>query len=170
MIWLRKCEYHKLVGARGFEPPTPWSRTRCSTRLSHAPLSNQTYFLLEESFRPPFQPVYRLTGCPVKLQRGDGDISRINCHVIRVRPVFITRWLHLLIKPKISPASRILIFNNKSPSIVLALPGDSNSFDLIGWYIDIQDQTCRQRIRPESFCKHPGELRSPCKPEVLARH
>jgi hypothetical protein len=27
----------ELVGARGFEPPTPWSRTRCSTRLSHAP-------------------------------------------------------------------------------------------------------------------------------------
>src|SRR5215831_3422300 len=27
----------KMVGARGFEPPTPWSRTRCSTRLSHAP-------------------------------------------------------------------------------------------------------------------------------------
>ena len=26
-----------FVGARGFEPPTPWSRTRCSTRLSHAP-------------------------------------------------------------------------------------------------------------------------------------
>ena len=27
----------KLVGARGFEPPTPRSRTECSTRLSHAP-------------------------------------------------------------------------------------------------------------------------------------
>ena len=27
----------EMVGARGFEPPTPWSRTRCSTRLSHAP-------------------------------------------------------------------------------------------------------------------------------------
>ena len=26
-----------LVGARGFEPPTPRSRTECSTRLSHAP-------------------------------------------------------------------------------------------------------------------------------------
>jgi hypothetical protein len=26
-----------LVGERGFEPPTPWSRTRCSTRLSHSP-------------------------------------------------------------------------------------------------------------------------------------
>src|SRR5262245_4470594 len=29
------CEF--LVGARGFEPPTPRSRTECSTRLSHAP-------------------------------------------------------------------------------------------------------------------------------------
>src|SRR5579863_9080316 len=28
---------HNLVGERGFEPPTPWSRTRCSTRLSHSP-------------------------------------------------------------------------------------------------------------------------------------
>ncbi len=27
----------ELVGERGFEPPTPWSRTRCSTRLSHSP-------------------------------------------------------------------------------------------------------------------------------------
>lgn len=27
----------ELVGARGFEPPASWSRTRRSTRLSHAP-------------------------------------------------------------------------------------------------------------------------------------
>src|ERR1700741_3554198 len=27
----------ELVGASGFEPPTPRSRTECSTRLSHAP-------------------------------------------------------------------------------------------------------------------------------------
>ncbi len=26
-----------LVGARGFEPPTPWSQTRCATGLRHAP-------------------------------------------------------------------------------------------------------------------------------------
>jgi hypothetical protein len=26
-----------MVGERGFEPPTPWSRTRRSTRLSHSP-------------------------------------------------------------------------------------------------------------------------------------
>ena len=28
----------KLVGARGFEPPTPWSRTKCATRLRYAPI------------------------------------------------------------------------------------------------------------------------------------
>jgi hypothetical protein len=32
--------FNKLVGARGFEPPTPWSRTRCATRLRYAPTSN----------------------------------------------------------------------------------------------------------------------------------
>src|SRR5262245_39081523 len=26
-----------VVGARGFEPPTPWSRTRCATGLRYAP-------------------------------------------------------------------------------------------------------------------------------------
>jgi len=30
-----------LVGERGFEPPTPWSRTRCSTRLSHSPTAKR---------------------------------------------------------------------------------------------------------------------------------
>ena len=33
------CELLKdLVGASGFEPPASWSRTRRSTRLSHAPI------------------------------------------------------------------------------------------------------------------------------------
>ena len=27
------------VGETGFEPATPWSRTKCSTRLSHSPNS-----------------------------------------------------------------------------------------------------------------------------------
>jgi hypothetical protein len=26
-----------MVGAKGFEPPTPWSQTRCATRLRYAP-------------------------------------------------------------------------------------------------------------------------------------
>ncbi len=31
-----------MVGARGFEPPTLWSQTRCATRLRHAPAYRYT--------------------------------------------------------------------------------------------------------------------------------
>src|SRR4051812_18191641 len=33
----RRTSVFGLVGETGFEPATPWSRTRCSTRLSHSP-------------------------------------------------------------------------------------------------------------------------------------
>src|SRR5436190_16058771 len=36
-------EAKKRVGARGFEPPTPWSRTRCATRLCYAPEERVQY-------------------------------------------------------------------------------------------------------------------------------
>ena len=35
----REDNREKMVGARGFEPPASWTRTRRSTRLSHAPNS-----------------------------------------------------------------------------------------------------------------------------------
>ena len=34
-----------MVGARGFEPPASWSRTRRSTRLSHAPTNCEPLYL-----------------------------------------------------------------------------------------------------------------------------
>ncbi len=47
-----------MVGARGFEPPTPCSRSRCSTRLSHAPtLSRQEFPKLGPS-QNRLEPVY----------------------------------------------------------------------------------------------------------------
>src|SRR5450755_4165888 len=45
-----------LVGERGFEPPTPWSRTRCSTRLSHSP----TYAEAPEELRGALTGTTRL--------------------------------------------------------------------------------------------------------------
>src|SRR5579872_2992227 len=48
----RRTEGRTMVGERGFEPPTPWSRTRCSTRLSHSPTargSPQRCFSLPDS-------------------------------------------------------------------------------------------------------------------------
>src|SRR5947208_5345650 len=38
-----ECFAGELVGASGFEPPTPRSRTECSTRLSHAPTYIDVY-------------------------------------------------------------------------------------------------------------------------------
>jgi hypothetical protein len=28
----------RMVGAEGFEPPTPWSQAKCATKLRYAPL------------------------------------------------------------------------------------------------------------------------------------
>ncbi len=39
-----------LVGARGFEPPASWSRTRRSTRLSHAPTLVNHFSLSGDGF------------------------------------------------------------------------------------------------------------------------
>ena len=36
----------RMVGARGFEPPTPWSRTRCATRLRYAPNGDAEWMLV----------------------------------------------------------------------------------------------------------------------------
>ena len=43
----------RLVGERGFEPPTPWSRTRCSTRLSHSPTEVSPFILLHVTSQVP---------------------------------------------------------------------------------------------------------------------
>ena len=32
--------YTRMVGVAGFEPATPWSQTKCSTKLSYFPLFN----------------------------------------------------------------------------------------------------------------------------------
>src|SRR5262249_31246626 len=48
-----------LIGERGFEPPTPWSRTRCSTRLSHSPKRNHKILTQEK-----IAPVAQIRGVP----------------------------------------------------------------------------------------------------------
>ena len=38
-----------MVGASGFEPPTPWSRTKCATRLRYAPTCLERERILSEA-------------------------------------------------------------------------------------------------------------------------
>ena len=61
-----------MVGARGFEPPTPWSRTRCSTRLSHAP----TAWRSDRTYKP--EPSYQINIARA-LRLGAGSSNQFRC-------------------------------------------------------------------------------------------
>ena len=50
--WGSTIELHphkKMVGAAGFEPATPWSQTRCSTKLSYVPNNIHFYMNISKS-------------------------------------------------------------------------------------------------------------------------
>src|ERR1700678_1252174 len=57
----------RLVGERGFEPPTPWSRTRCSTRLSHSPTKSRAC-AREGGKRSAHRPRNTATDCNYNIQ------------------------------------------------------------------------------------------------------
>ena len=38
-----------MVGKTGFEPATPWSQTRCSTKLSHFPMNKYLFNAVERT-------------------------------------------------------------------------------------------------------------------------
>ncbi len=60
----------ELVGARGFEPPTPASRTRCATGLRYAPM-----------YEKPSRSGQRDKGKPMSLSHGlVGDMTLLNIH------------------------------------------------------------------------------------------
>src|SRR5215470_683923 len=66
-----------MVGERGFEPPTPWSRTRCSTRLSHSPTRREGTATAHGSECRAFAALSIASGC-------DGILAR-EC-VLRGQP------------------------------------------------------------------------------------
>ena len=54
----------KMVGMTGFEPATPWSQTKCSTKLSHIPKKNGA----PEGIRTPDLLVRSQTLYPAELR------------------------------------------------------------------------------------------------------
>ena len=89
----RGCKSLKImVGARGFEPPTPWSRTRCSTRLSHAPTMRPANSDAWCQCRRP-SGVCQLAAARLTNDQQPGDPRwrhRKSCR--RRRRINITRW------------------------------------------------------------------------------
>ena len=50
-----------MVGATGFEPTTPWSQARCSTKLSYAPILTSSHtIILRHSTVVPMQNTSKL--------------------------------------------------------------------------------------------------------------
>ena len=58
--------YFLLVGKTGFEPATPWSQTKCSTKLSHFPITGAL-----EGIRTPDLLVRSQTLYPTELRAQD---------------------------------------------------------------------------------------------------
>jgi hypothetical protein len=74
-----------MVGERGFEPPTPWSRTRCSTRLSHSPTTSVVCAKQDRETRPHAGPkiydtshynIRHSVGFDQSRRAGGGEFSR----------------------------------------------------------------------------------------------
>ena len=61
-----------MVGKTGFEPATPWSQTKCSTKLSHFPI----YGALE-GIRTPDLLVRSQTLYPTELRARDLNICQV---------------------------------------------------------------------------------------------
>ena len=62
-----------MVGKTGFEPATPWSQTKCSTKLSHFPL----YGALE-GIRTPDLLVRSQTLYPTELRAHNRQYTQLN--------------------------------------------------------------------------------------------
>ena len=46
--------FKEMVGAVGFEPTTPWSQTRCTTRLCYAPFHLSFSYIAHRAVRCAF--------------------------------------------------------------------------------------------------------------------
>src|SRR5271155_2034611 len=93
---------NELVGERGFEPPTPWSRTRCSTRLSHSPtddwmtattgtawrLEPNQYSILRSSDLGPRHAGDRLAWSPLRPLNDQIRRVRKGCYNLGHRHIF----------------------------------------------------------------------------------
>ena len=75
-----------MVGATGFEPTTPWSQARCSTKLSYAPILNlyKTKHIINGAtggIRTPDPRLRRPLLYPTELQtRKNGRSDRIRTY------------------------------------------------------------------------------------------
>ena len=92
-----------MVGERGFEPPTPWSRTRCSTRLSHSPtVWSLSYYAVTSRSSCNNSPVAFQSCTEPKPQ---SIALNASCDITKISVCAIAGWSHkavILVIPTVS--------------------------------------------------------------------
>lgn len=74
--FLESFEGKKVVGATGIEPATSWSQTKCSTRLSYAPIPTRSKFR-QICLVGPQAKTMTATSCPI---RNEGQCNSLAHH------------------------------------------------------------------------------------------
>src|SRR4051812_11503711 len=129
-----------MVGARGFEPPTPPSRTECSTRLSHAPTTELSY----PSRDPLRKPLHSLEGFVVRqirLQRRHRDESVLDR--LPVRPIVRRPIVLSFFDPEVRALSWVHAAVHLGDVVALGLHGGPQAVDLAARHIDIEERAER---------------------------
>src|SRR5438477_898539 len=152
----------KLVGATGFEPATPRSRTECSTRLSHAPTTSLAYQTIcqVQRTRPAsdrdltdrrrrvewqlLQKVERVVRGHVGLQRRDRDVAV--AHGLVVRAVVRLPLVLPFLDPVVRASARVDPFVHHRDVIAPGLHRDAEA--LIGpvRHVDVEERELRDAV------------------------
>src|SRR5688500_14447588 len=138
------CDSEILVGARGFEPPTPRSRTECSTRLSHAPTRvwNGLFYLNFSLDRQRFHRFHGVIVGEIGVQRRHRDISVL--HGLIVRTVVRLPVVLPFLDPVPDALARIDHIHYRRDVIALALHRHAVPTDRAGRNVDVDQRPGRQ--------------------------
>src|SRR5690606_34110738 len=101
-----------MVGAEGFEPPTPCSQSRCATRLRYAP-TRKLAFECWGVPEPRSRPKLRITQAPVPQHRRSGQSRHgVRSHALaRQRPRVYYHSTKIMLR---LPRLRKICLNNPS--------------------------------------------------------
>ena len=132
-----------LVGARGFEPPTPRSRTECSTRLSHAPTGER--YLTSASFSKDsaFNRRQRVMRRQIGMQRRHRHVAVADRLI--VRPIVRLPLVLPFLDPVVRPPLRIVPLGHRRHVIALRLHGHAIALRLPFRHVDVEKRPRRQR-------------------------
>ena len=98
-----------LVGARGFEPPTPCAQGRCATRLRYAPTETVTTVKILNQFSPARRPGVPILQVSARAGKGIEDLKQFLISIRTESKLVYVQWVALPGSPNnhYSPATQL---------------------------------------------------------------